>query len=298
MHASLPVDVVSAHGHADDADDVDDADVQFPGQSDMPGFELWDFANCLLPPQYQVHRESRPFTFRLPEPANMQADVAGKNDGNDLPLALACPVLGNQALDTAIGHHLGSMTYEQLRFTLDPNPLTQEQRIETRKSVVSRLQRLTILKIQWDMWADDEVLWHLQQVADVFHRTGAGVGYVIDPLQATGWFNMGDFYPFLPFDGFDPRNLRNLLADVADVPVQFLLTAIKFHSYWVPLICTKHGRHGSMTSMMNPMNVHTWTSWTWHARSQPNMEGLLSHLMTQLGCLSYQWIIYEPDFTD
>jgi len=53
--------------------------------------------------------------------------------------------------DTAVGNGLCKMTYDQLRF-LDPNPLTADQLAATHESVISKSQRLAILKTQGSLY--------------------------------------------------------------------------------------------------------------------------------------------------
>ena len=142
----------------------------------------------------------------------------GNDDRTHVGLPVTDHFTGLVGLDTAIGRRLSCMTCDQLKYSLDPNPLTEEQCQATRESVVSRLQRLTILRLQEDMWADDEVMWHLHQVACVYQRLTASSCHVLDPLLATGWFNHGVAFPVT-------------LPD--QTPTSCLLTAIKFN-------CVKH----------------------------------------------------------
>ena len=151
------------------------------------GIDLWDFANCVDHCSVSGCRESGPLPFILPE----YRLPAGPGEVHDVDEHVA----GLFGLDTAIGRRLSCMTYDQLKYSLDPNPLTEEQCQATRESVVSRLQRLTILRLQEDMWADDEVMWHLHQVACVYQRLTASFCHVLDPLLATGWFNHGVAFP-------------------------------------------------------------------------------------------------------
>ena len=81
------------------------------------------------------------------------------------------------------------MTYDQLRFSLGPNPLTADQLAATRESVISRSQRLAILKTQGSLWADDEILWHLGEIQQEFQTITNLACCLFDPLMITGWFN-------------------------------------------------------------------------------------------------------------
>ena len=223
------------------------------------GLDLWDFANCVDHCSARGCRESGPLPSILPEyrlPAR-SGEVHAVTDH----------FTGLVGLDAAIGRRLSCMTYDQLKYSLDPNPLTEEQCQPTRESVVSRLQRVTILRLQEDMWADDEVMWHLHQVACVYQRLTASSCHVLDPLLATGWFNHGVAFPVT-------------LPD--QTPTSCLLTAIKFNCHWIPLILVKAG---------SMLNVHTWT---WHGRHRNATHKLLQHLTRQIGCVDYRWINFEP----
>ena len=116
------------------------------------------------------------------------------------------------------------MTYDQLRFSLGPNPLTADQLAATRESVISRSQRLAILKTKGSLWADDEILWHLGEIQQEFQTITNLACCLFDPLMITGWFNHETAFPY-PLE--------------PDIVPHAFVTANRFNCHWAPLIMVK-----------------------------------------------------------
>eukprot|EP00435_Cladocopium_sp_Y103_P057264 s169_g19.t1 len=163
--------------------------------------------------------------------------------------------------DAWIGARLCAKSYNQLRNMPAPNPTNDEQLEAIRECLMNRDHRVQLLKHQDNLWADDEVLYHLQAITAM---TGSENTQVLDPLLARAWA--------LQEPGqkakIRPHSLR-------------VVTALHFQSHWTPVIFDKQG---------NFLNIHTL--------AQPNpksqaLESLVHTVQRSMGCTAFRWILYH-----
>lgn len=88
---------------------------------------------------------------------------------------------------------------------------------------ISNQDRLAILETQGELWADDEMRWHLWQSMDRTHKQGV---VMLDPLIATAATKVPS-----------PGLLENWFASVAFTP-KIIITAICIDAHWTPLVWT------------------------------------------------------------
>eukprot|EP00435_Cladocopium_sp_Y103_P008923 s91_g2.t1 len=181
----------------------------------------------------------------------------------------AQPTPGQEALglyDAWIGARLCAKTPGQLQNLPAPNPVCSEQLEAVREQLMSRDHRVQLLTNQGQLWADDEIVYHLDAISNM-----VGAEHfveIIDPLVARAW----------------------LIQNPPDVPnpklsARRVVTVLHHGHHWTPLIFIKHGAF---------LNVHTW------ARNQPIpsiVEAFVQTIQNLMGCSNFRWILYHTRVT-
>ena len=88
---------------------------------------------------------------------------------------------------------------------------------------ISNQDRLAILETQGELWADDEMRWHLWQSMDRTHKQGV---VMLDPLIATAATKVPS-----------PGLLENWFSSIAFTP-KIIISAICVDAHWTPLVWT------------------------------------------------------------
>ena len=171
----------------------------------------------------------------------------------------SCPP--DNAKVTAIVSHspLVQLHVDSLMNLQAPKPVTIQQLDSLRTQMVSAADRSKILLNQSTAWADDELLWHLQQLVQSAHSmTKTGSILPIDPLLVHGWTSL-DFHAFDTW--FDQH-----FVDVAAV-----ITVIYHQGHWIPFM---------LWSDLQLVHVRTWDVPT---ADHAFVDALASHFMRRLG---------------
>eukprot|EP00435_Cladocopium_sp_Y103_P012417 s727_g3.t1 len=163
--------------------------------------------------------------------------------------------------DAWIGARLCAKSYNQLRNMPAPNPINDEQLEAVRECLMNKDHRVQLLRHQDNLWADDEVLYHLQAITAM---TGSDRTQVLDPLLARARALQ------------EPKEMAEIHFHSPRV-----VTALHFQSHWTPVIFDKQG---------NFLNIHTL--------AQPNpktqvLESLAYAVQMSMGCTASRWILYH-----
>eukprot|EP00435_Cladocopium_sp_Y103_P018274 s3651_g4.t1 len=165
--------------------------------------------------------------------------------------------------DAWIGARLCAKSPSQLRNMPSPNPSNAEQLEAVRENLMSKHHRLKLLHNQEDLWADDEVMYHLQAMEKMVGQENRV--QILDPLIAGAWYSSGSS---------DPHRLL-------ERQTKWVITALHYQKHWVPLIFLKQGDY---------LNVHTWAQ----PRQIPkDVETLVVSIQSLLGCMTHRWILYH-----
>eukprot|EP00435_Cladocopium_sp_Y103_P062220 s664_g23.t2 len=163
--------------------------------------------------------------------------------------------------DAWIGARLCAKSYNQLRNMPAPNPTNNEQLEAIRECLMNKDHRVQLLRHQSNLWADDELLYHLQAITAM---AGSEPTQVLDPLLARAWAQQ------------EPVKLPDMRLHSTRV-----VTALHFQHHWTPVILDKQGTF---------LNVHTL--------AQPNpksqvLERFVHTVQMSMGCTAFRWILYH-----
>eukprot|EP00435_Cladocopium_sp_Y103_P028852 s1474_g7.t1 len=164
--------------------------------------------------------------------------------------------------DAWIGARLCAKSISQLQDMPAPNPMSVDQLEATREALMSKDHRVQLLRNQGDLWADDEVLYHLHAIADLVD-TESPV-QILDPLIARAWSQSGEI---------DQPN--------PSMSATRVITALYHQQHWIPMIFSKQGTF---------LSAHTWAQ----AKPMPQtMEHLAQVILTSMRCTKHRWIFYH-----
>ena len=141
-----------------------------------------------------------------------------------------------------------------------------------RSQVITSSERLQLLACQRDLWADDELRFHLHSISKAYVRScakpgkpaGSGI-LVIDPLITAAW---GTPHAFAceSWAGSHPEVLRDGMQ---------VIGVFRIDNHWVPVQFVPCGHH---------LNVHTWDS---PVNSHADLNRLIERLSEAWGFKSF-----------
>lgn len=141
-----------------------------------------------------------------------------------------------------------------------------------RSQVITSSERLQLLACQRDLWADDELRFHLHSISKAYVRScakpgkpaGSGI-LVIDPLITAAW---GTPHAFAceSWAGSHPEVLRDGMQ---------VIGVFRIDNHWVPVQFVPCGHH---------LNVHTWDS---PVNSHADLNRLIERLSEAWGLKSF-----------
>eukprot|EP00435_Cladocopium_sp_Y103_P043937 s1625_g12.t1 len=168
--------------------------------------------------------------------------------------------------DAWIGARLCAKTHSQLRNMPAPNPVCTEQLEAVRESLMSKDHRLQLLSNQEELWADDEIVYHLEAIANLVGSEQPVE--ILDPLVARAWSLQ------------KPPNSFG-----SELPTSRVVTVLHHGHHWTPLIFIKHASF---------LNVHTW------AQSKPmpsTVENFARLVQSLMKCSDFRRILYHTRVT-
>eukprot|EP00435_Cladocopium_sp_Y103_P006334 s3326_g2.t1 len=168
--------------------------------------------------------------------------------------------------DAWIGARLCTKSHDQLRNMPAPNPICKDQLEAVREELMNKDHRLQLLQNQNELWADDELAYHLQAIANM---TGSEQTIeILDPLVARAWSVQDTQIPM----SFEHQ-------------VNRVVTVLHHEHHWTPLIFVKHGSF---------LNVHTWAC---TKPLPPIFEKFALLIQGLMHCSAHRWILYHTRLT-
>ena len=143
------------------------------------------------------------------------------------------------------------------------------QLVSLQKQFVRSTDRMQLLGKHHELWADDEIRFHLYCLQQAFIRqpTGApdqGILF-IDPLIASAWIQERAF----PCEQWASKH-----PEVAALGLQVVMV-IRVHKHWIPVQCVPNGKH---------VNVFTWDA---PDNSHQELNGVIEKLVGAWGFGSF-----------
>ena len=249
---------------------------QVPAQCDLndPGLRMHDVSV----PMHTAHRAIAPADAIQPAEVFVEPLVEPTMSWSKYPLS-QLPIVAADTLPYGIGSSpcdiqpLMQLSNLQLLHISMPNIQTLDQWNAIQSQLIRSGDRLSVLRNQGPLYADDEMRFHIQELVlaanqQILAQSHQGFTMTIDPLLMTAW---------IPLLTNHCRDFLNQVGAHMKDKVK-VVTAVNLHGHWIPL---HFERHGSV------LKVLTWDD---SAHSHSDLNPLLHVVMTSFHCDTIEYV--------